>query len=336
MPGKPRIALTLGDYNGIGPEILLKTLADPRQYQFYTPVVFGSEAVLRFYSGLLGLEDIPIRRIRDLEEAEAGEGLPVLDVLEDLEPRPEPGTVSAQAGEAAMRALEAALEACREGRCAALVTAPISKEAIHRAGYGYPGHTEYLAEKLGVSRYTMLMIWGELRLGMVSVHVPLRQVVEEVTRERILDRLEIIDQSLRRDWGIQRPRIAVLGLNPHAGDGGVLGREEIEIIEPALEEARQGGILAFGPFSADGFFATAAYRRYDAVLAMYHDQAQIPFKTLAFYEGVNYTAGLPIVRTSPDHGTAFDIAGKGLARPDSLRAALHLAWDLVRHRQVSV
>ncbi|MCS7081536.1 MAG: 4-hydroxythreonine-4-phosphate dehydrogenase PdxA [Bacteroidetes bacterium] len=336
MPEKPRLAITLGDYNGIGPEVILKVLTDPRHYQFYTPIVFGSEAVLRFYAVLLGMEDISIRRIRSFEEADSSGALLVWDVLEDLSPKPEPGRVSAEAGRAAMRALEQALRACQEGHCAALVTAPISKEAIHQAGYGYPGHTEYLAEKLGVERYLMLMVWRQLRMAMVSVHAPLRRVPEEISAARILDRLELLDQSLRRDWGIARPKIAVLALNPHAGDGGLLGQEELEVIAPALEEARQRGILAFGPFPADGFFATAAYRRYDAVLAMYHDQAQIPFKILAFYEGVNYTAGLPIIRTSPDHGTAFDIAGKGLARPDSLHAALHLALELIRRRQAAL
>jgi 4-hydroxythreonine-4-phosphate dehydrogenase len=218
------------------------------------------------------------------------------------------------------------------GAADAMVTAPISKEAIHLAGFSAPGHTEYIAGLTGTPSYTMMMVSDNLRIGLVTTHMPVKEVPGSVTIEAILDKIQVLSASLKSDFGVARPRIAVLGLNPHAGEAGVLGREENETIVPAIEKANADGFLVSGPHAADGFFGTRSYLSSDAVLAMYHDQGLVPFKTLTFNTGVNYTAGLPIIRTSPDHGTAFDIAGKGKALPDSLRTALYIATDISRRR----
>ncbi len=244
------------------------------------------------------------------------------------------GMVRREAGLASMLAVEKAVRLCADGTCDAMVTAPISKEAVALAGYGYPGHTEFIAELTGGDPL-MLMVSGTLRVGLVTHHVPLREVPGAITTVSMRQHLDRLDSALRTDFGVSDPRIAVLGLNPHAGDGGVLGREETDVIAPAIDAARKRGMVAFGPFPADGFFAARTYRRYDGVLAMYHDQGLVPFKTLSFGKGVNCTAGLPIVRTSPDHGTAYDIAGSGTASPESLRAAIDLAVDIAARRRAT-
>lgn len=243
------------------------------------------------------------------------------------------GSITAEGGHLAMRAVERAVEACLAGTVDAMVTAPISKDAVQRAGFDVPGHTEFIAEKTGSPRPTMMMVAGGLRVGLVTGHIPLTEVPEAVTEEAILEKLRVIDASLRDDFAIEQPKIAVFGLNPHAGEGGAFGAEEEEIITPALRAARQEGFRVEGPLAADGFFGTQLDADYDAALAMYHDQGLVPFKALAFDHGVNYTAGLPIVRTSPDHGTAYGIAGKGMALPGSTRNALELAVAIARHRR---
>lgn len=312
----PRLAVSMGDPNGIGPEVVLKALADEALRATTQPLVLGSAAVLRRHAERLGLEAVLDRiEVREVGEAEVRFG-----------------ETTAEAGRLAMRAVEAGCDACLLGEADALVTAPISKEAIHLAGYRFPGHTEFLAQRTRAAGYTMMMVSEGLRVGLVTTHVPVRAVADLVTEEAIFDKLRIIAASLGRDFGIARPRIAVLGLNPHAGDGGVIGCEEIEVVAPALGRARAEGLDVTGPHPADAFFGTGGHTRHDAVLAMYHDQGLVPFKALAMGQGVNFTAGLPIVRTSPDHGTAFDIAGQGLARAESMKAAIQLAAQIAARR----
>ncbi len=328
----PRIAITLGDPNGVGPEVVLKSLSDARMRRYFQPLIVGSLAVLRQHAEKLGWNALRIEGVDAPDAAIGADVLPVLDTMPGEAPAVAWGEITELGGRLSMRAVERATDLCREGHAAAMVTAPISKEAIALAGYQVPGHTEFIAERVGAPSHTMMMVADSLRVGLVTGHIPIWDVPKGVTTDRIGERLRTIAGSLSRDFGVERPKIAVLGLNPHAGDGGVLGREEIECIIPAIRQACSDGILTFGPFPADGFFAIGAYRVYDAVLAMYHDQGLIPFKTITFEQGVNFTAGLPIVRTSPDHGTAFGIAGQGKASPGSMRSALFLAVDVARRR----
>lgn len=328
---RPRVAVTLGDPNGIGPEVVLKSVREIHRLRMAQPVIVGSAQVLRAHAARManGLPDMQI--VASMPDRIPPEGLFVLDM--EGEPfEPAFGKVAVEAGALAMRSVERAVAMCIAGEVDAVVTAPVHKEAISMAGYVHPGHTEFIAGLAGCSRYAMMMIAEGLRVGLVTAHMPLRDVPHAVTRESVLAGIRVVHTALRADFGIQRPKIAVLALNPHAGEGGVLGREETEVVGPAIHEARTGGLLASGPYPADGFFGAGSWRRYDAVLAMYHDQGLAPFKTLAFEHGVNYTAGLPIVRTSPDHGTAFDIAGQGRARSESMLSAIRLAVDIVRCR----
>ncbi len=328
----PRIGITLGDPNGIGPEVVLHCLQDSRLLKYIQPVVIGSVPVLTWHARQLGYHDLPVEVVLDAADAGDRRGIYVLDVSGEQTPRVDLGQITEAGGRLSMLAVAEAVDLCRDGVLDGMVTAPISKEAISKAGYTDPGHTEFIARRVGCDTYTMMMVADHLRIGLVTAHMAIGEVPRAVTIEAILNRIRIISQSLETDFGISRPRIAVLGLNPHAGDGGVLGREEQETIIPAISKACENGYLAFGPYPADGFFAVGQYRRFDAVLAMYHDQGLTPFKTLAFDTGVNFTAGLPIVRTSPDHGTAFDIAGSGKAGAGSMRSALYLALDIARRR----
>lgn len=312
---RPRIAVSAGDPNGIGPEVALKCLADPEVRRVLEPVLVGSQAVWLAHADRLGMDGIPA------EVMEPG-------LMPDMHIRW--GVIGEDAGHQAMMAVEHAARLCLGGECQAMVTAPISKEAISLAGYSDPGHTEFIARLCGDPPHLMMMVAGGLRLGLVTTHIPVRRIASEVTRARIEERLALLDTCLRTDFGVAHPRIAVLGLNPHAGDGGVLGDEESEIILPAMRAALPDS--SFGPFPADGFFGGGAYRQFDAILAMYHDQGLVAFKTIAFNAGVNFTAGLPIVRTSPDHGTAFDIAGRGVARADSMKEALLTAAQVAQVR----
>ncbi len=332
---RPRIAVTLGDPNGVGPEVVLKCLTDSRLTKFMEPLVVGSAHVLKVHANQLGFRDVRLHVVQQVPER-LDDGLTVLDVAGGEKPTVAFGKVTEAGGRLAMKAVEKATDLCLEGQVEAMVTAPISKEAIALAGYDTPGHTEFIARRAGCDAFTMMMISDGLRVGLVTGHIPIWDVPKAVTKEAILEKIRIIGHSLIEDFGILRPKLAVLGLNPHAGDGGVLGREEAEIILPALEQASEEGHLVFGPFPADSFFAIGGYRLYDAVLAMYHDQGLVPFKTLAFESGVNFTAGLPLVRTSPDHGTAYNIAGEGEASPGSMRSALYLAIDIARRRSDAV
>lgn len=327
-----RIAVTAGDPNGVGPEVALKCVSDPRLLRYVEPILVGPRSVLERHRTDLGLDDVVLHSV-SLPGGMAPDGaVAVLDPDPAQAPGVEYGAITADAGRAAMRAVETAVRGCLEGRFDAMVTAPISKEAISMAGYDAPGHTEFIAGLTG-GRPLMMLVSDRLRVALVTAHVPLRAVPDAVTEGLLRERIADLSQSLRRDFGIERPRVAVLGLNPHAGDGGVLGSEEREVIAPAIRAACSDGLHAFGPYPADGFFASRGFAEVDAVLAMYHDQGLVPFKTLAFESGVNFTAGLSIVRTSPDHGTAFDIAGLGRASASSMRAAVYLAIDVARRRR---
>ncbi len=331
--GEPtRVAITLGDPNGIGPEVVLKSLDDPELMPAMTPVVIGSAHVLRVHADILGFSDLEIHVVDEVPEHVPAGKVAVLDVARTDAPPVSFGAITPDGGRLSMRAVETAVDLCADDRVDAMVTAPISKDAIQQAGYDVPGHTEFIADRTGAEKTTMMMVAGGLRVGLVTGHVPLAQVADGITQAAILEKLRVIHDALTTDFAIEDPTIGVLGLNPHAGDGGVLGREEDAIISPSIDAARGEGMSVEGPLPADGFFATQLDQGYDAVLAMYHDQGLVPFKALAFDHGVNYTAGLPIVRTSPDHGTAYGIAGKGMALPGSMRSAIEVAVAVARHR----
>lgn len=318
MANRPTIAITLGDPNGIGPEVVLKAIAAEGVRSAVSISVVGSEGVLDWWAGRLALSP-------------SLDGIKIVDAADD-EFELSVGDISAPAGSLAMKSVEAACEMCTSGEADAMVTAPISKEAIQLAGFSFPGHTEFLAEKTGTSNFSMMLVSGGLRVALQTIHMPIVQVASHIRKPGILASLETIAASLRGDFGIDNPKVAVLGLNPHAGDGGVIGREEIETITPAIIEAASNGILAEGPFPADGFFGRRGDQDFDAVLAMYHDQGLAPFKALAMGAGVNVTCGLPIVRTSPDHGTAFGIAGQGIASAESMKEAILLAAEIATRR----
>lgn len=313
-----RVAISLGDPNGIGPEVVLKALSDAELHSRVRPILVGPREALEAFPGLYNAA----------EQAAGG----ALAVVHTASFRPTHGKMSAESGHVSMVAVDTAVDLCLSGQADAMVTAPVSKEAIHLGGWDVPGHTEFIAGKCATSSFCMMMVSGTFRVALVTAHVPLRAVVEHVTPAAIVEKLAVTGASLRMDYGISRPNIALLGLNPHAGDGGILGDEETTVLRPALDAAIGMDLTLEGPFAADAFFGRKAHLRYHAVLAMYHDQGLIPFKALTFGRGVNVTAGLPIVRTSPDHGTAFDIAGQGAANAMSMRAAIDEACTIARIR----
>jgi 4-hydroxythreonine-4-phosphate dehydrogenase len=326
-----KVGISLGDINGIGPEVVLKSLMDNRILQGCTPIIYGSVKTLNtIRKSILG-EEMFFNACKDAGEAKQKK-INVVNVW-DEEPEIEYGKANETGGKYSFLSLEAATKDLASNKIDVLVTAPISKETIAKAGFQFAGHTEYLADMAGQKEALMMMVAENLRVALVTSHIALSDVSKSLTREGILDKIEVLNQSLQRDFGIQRPRIAVLGFNPHAGENGKMGAEETETITPAINLAKAKDILANGPFPADGFFGSPALKQYDAVLAMYHDQGLTPFKALAFDEGVNFTAGLPIVRTSPDHGTAFDIAGQDKASAQSMRCAIYLAIDVYRKQK---
>jgi 4-hydroxythreonine-4-phosphate dehydrogenase len=327
---KLRIGITHGDINGIGSEVILKSLNDARMLELFTPVIYSSPKVIAYYRKALGLNSLNTHAVRSAEEALA-ERINVVSCLND-EVRVEIGKSTPKGGEAALASLQAAVAEIRNGLLDALVTAPINKYNIQSEQFHFPGHTEYLQSEFGNGDVLMLMVNHSLRMGILTGHAPLSEVPALVTQDRIISTLRLINRTMLEDFNINRPRIAVLSLNPHAGDNGLLGREEQTAIIPAIEKVKNEGILAFGPYPSDGFFGSDSYRKFDVVLAMYHDQGMTAFKTLCFENGVNYTAGLPIVRTSPAHGTAYDLAGKDTASPESFRQALYLACDIAANR----
>lgn len=329
---KPVIGITMGDYNGIGPEIILKLLSDPRIAQHCTPVVYASNKVLSKYRKLLNIEQISFFQTQDVKHISHKKNN-LINCCEPQQQEIEPGTVQEAAGRCAFACLQQAVADIKSGSLDAIVTAPINKLSTQQEGFNYPGHTEYFGEQFGGKDPLMLMVHEQIKVAVVTGHIPLMQVANHITRERVFIKLKTLLGTLKHDFGIVKPRVAVLGLNPHAGENGMLGNEEQLILMPLIEEARQKGHLVYGPYPADGFFGQHDYRRFDGVLAMYHDQGLIPFKAIAGEEGVNYTAGQPYIRTSPAHGTAYKIAGKGIANENSMRAALFMACDIVKRRQ---
>lgn len=330
MSKRLKIGITQGDTNGVGWEIILKIFADNRMQEMFTPVVYGSSVAAAFYQKRLSdLEPVKFVVVDSAEYAQQSRVNLVECGKKELSVTP--GKSSKAGGEAAAAALRKAIDELKEGAIDALVTAPIDKEMIQSEEFAYTGHTEFLAKELD-GEPLMIMTSELMRVGLATIHVPVAEVANHLSKELIVERINQINDSMREDFGVVRPKVAVLALNPHAGDGGLLGKEEEEIIKPAIVEAYEAGVLAFGPFAADGFFASGSFKHYDAILAMYHDQGLAPFKTLT-PNGVNFTASLAEVRTSPDHGVAYDIAGKGLADEQSMRNAIYEAMDIVRRRR---
>jgi len=325
-----KVGITHGDINGIGYEVLMKTLLDSRIYGICTPVVYGSPKVAAYHRKALDIDNLNLSSIKSPEDANPKRASIINCVDDDV--RVELGKSTTIAGEASRQALMRAVSDLKNNKIQALVTGPINKRNIQSEDFNYAGHTEFLQDYFGVEEVLMLMASDLMKVGVVSSHVPLADVSGGLTPEVVLSKIRILNDALVRDFGIRKPRIAVLGLNPHAGEEGMLGEEENDIIIPAIEEAREDRYTIFGPFPADGFFGSGDFARFDGVLAMYHDQGLIPFKTLIPDEGVNYTAGLPIVRTSPAHGTAFDMAGANRAEHGSFRKALYMACDIYRNR----
>jgi 4-hydroxythreonine-4-phosphate dehydrogenase len=338
MSEKIKIGISIGDVNGIGLEIIIKTLADSRIYDYCTPIVYGHTKLASFYRRTTSIDDLNffvINHPADVAQKKDHKRPNMINCWEE-DVKIEPGVVNNGVGKYSFISLERATNDLLSGEIDALVTAPINKDNIQSDQFNFPGHTEYLQERDSAAGSLMFLVSDTLRVGVVTGHIPLAKVAESITAEKIVAKLKLMDHSLRNDFWIRKPKIAVLGLNPHAGDNGLIGDEELNIITPAIEEARNNNILAFGPYSADGFFANGSYLQFDAVLAMYHDQGLIPFKQIAFESGVNFTAGLNFVRTSPDHGTAYDIAGKNLASEVSFREALFTAMHIVKHRRETV
>lgn len=327
---KPVIGISIGDINGIGPEVTIKALLDNRLLKMVTPVIYGHGKVMTFYRKQLELEDFNFMQIRSIDEVHHKK-INVINVV-DESPEVIPGVETQEAGKIALAALDHAIKDLKEGKIDGLVTAPLNKNNINSPEKKFIGHTEYLTEAFEIKESLMFLVAEDIRVGLVTGHMPLKKVAQHVTAENIRKKLDIMLKSLQNDFGIGKPRVAVLGLNPHAGEDGLLGDEEKNIIKPVIREYKDKAHLVFGPYSSDGFFGMMHQKKFDGVLAMYHDQGLIPFKSLAFETGVNFTAGLPIVRTSPDHGTAYNIAGKKIADEGSMRAAMMEAHDIIKNR----
>jgi 4-hydroxythreonine-4-phosphate dehydrogenase len=327
---KIRVGISQGDMNGVGMEIIIRAFQDPGIFDICTPVVYSSSKTASFWRKLMNVEDFSFNLIKEGEIPNPKRAN--LQSCYEEEVVIEPGKSNPSGGKYAVLSLMAAASALDKGEVDVLVTAPIDKHNVQEEGFHFPGHTEFLQSRFGNPGSLMLLVSDTLRVGVVTGHVPLAQVAGSITQEGIVDKIKQLHASLIRDFGIRKPRIAVLGLNPHAGDQGTLGKEDQEIILPAINKVKEQQILAWGPYPADGFFGNGSYLKFDAVLAMYHDQGLVPFKTLSFGTGVNFTAGLKIVRTSPDHGTAYDIAGKNLANEESFRKAIYTACDIYRKR----
>ncbi len=328
---KIRVGISVGDINGVGLEVILKTLNNPQTFINFIPVIYGSSKVISYHKNIVGLEDFQFQSIKSAERLNPNK----VNILNcwDENVNITIGQLSEDGGKYAYISLDRAVSDLKKGLIDALVTAPINKKAMQLANFPYPGHTEYLTKEFETKESLMMMVNEDLRVGLVTNHLPIRDVANAVTKKRILEKLHIFNKSLKVDFGKERPMIAILGLNPHAGDEGVIGEEEEKIIRPLIIESKKKGMIVMGPYSADGFFGSGEYKKFDGILAMYHDQGLIPFKSLSFGSGVNYTAGLPIVRTSPDHGTAYDIAGQNQADPASFRQALFLAVDIARNKR---
>jgi 4-hydroxythreonine-4-phosphate dehydrogenase len=326
---KPVIGITCGDINGIGTELIIKTFADHRILEQCTPVIFASNKLINFYKKSVPEVHFNYQSLKDFSKVNHKQ-INIFNCWEE-DVIINPGQLNETGGRYAVKSLLAAAHALKEGHIQGIVTAPIHKKNVQSSEFNFTGHTPFLKETAKVNDVLMLLYADNLRVALATEHVPVKSIVQHITKESIISKLNLLHQSLRRDFGIDKPKIAVLGLNPHAGDEGLVGNEEEQIIKPAIKEAKHN-MLAFGPYSADAFFARRSYLQFDAVLAMYHDQGLIPFKTIAVGEGVNFTAGLPFVRTSPDHGTAFDIAGKNIADITSFTTAVFECVDIITRR----
>lgn len=327
---KIKIAISIGDYNGIGVEVILKSLKEKEITDFFTPIIFASTKLMSYQKERLNLERLNFQGIQDASQAVDGK-INIVNLWKDTIDV-HYGKVEKTAGEHAYQSLYAAAKAVKDGFADVLVTAPINKDNIQSEAFNFPGHTEFLGELWG-GNPLMFLVAEKIKVGLVTQHIPIREVAEQITKKAVHQKIQQIHQSLVEDYGLEKPKIAVLGLNPHAGDNGLLGKEEQEIIQPAIERCRNENQMVFGPYPADSFFTPQNLQTFDAVLAMYHDQGLTPFKTISFDEGVNFTAGLPFIRTSPDHGVAYDIAGKGIASEESFTEALFLAVELFRNRK---
>jgi 4-hydroxythreonine-4-phosphate dehydrogenase len=314
---KIKVGISHGDINGIGYEVIIKTLMDSHILEMCTPIIYGSPKVAAYHRKAINIENLSFNHVRGAQEASPNKANIINCIDENI--RVELGKSTPSAGESSFFALEKAVSDLQKGMIDVLITAPINKHNIQSEHFKFPGHTEYLSKQFNAEDSVMLMIAENLKIGVATGHIPVVDVPRNLSKKRILSKLRIINRSLVQDFAVTNPRIAVLGLNPHAGDSGLTGKEELEIITPAIDQARNEGIAAMGPYPADGFFGSGDYARFDAILAMYHDQGLIPFKLISFERGVNFTAGLSIIRTSPAHGTAFNIAGEGKASPDSFR-----------------
>ncbi|MBI5477017.1 MAG: 4-hydroxythreonine-4-phosphate dehydrogenase PdxA [Ignavibacteriales bacterium] len=329
---KPVIAITMGDYNGIGPEIILKAVTSSSVKNICSPLVIGSIDVFEFYARKQKLK-FNFKEVDHITSTLAGKTIPVFHIRKFQSPIIKPGIISVEAGTFAGEALEISAKLCLQNAIDGIVTAPVSKDGLHKAGYIFSGQTEMLAKFSETNQFMMMLVADKLRVALTTIHLPLRRVSQNISKEIVASKLILFHRTLQNDFKIKKPRIAVLGLNPHAGENGQLGSEEIQHIQPAIRSVNQRGIVTDGPFAADGFWGTHTYKNYDAVLAMYHDQGLIPLKLLGFDIGVNYSAGLPFVRTSPDHGTAYEIAGKGIANPSSMIEAIRLAAQIIKNRK---
>ena len=328
---KIRIGISVGDLNGIGAEIILKALADSRICELCTPVIFGSKQWISYFSKSLNINDLKHSISKDLEELKSNQ-INIIPVWEK-DAEVQEGVESEIAGSFAFKSLESATKALKENKIDALVTAPINKKAIQSDDFEFPGHTEYLQEMDEAEDSLMLMLSNETKIGVVTGHIPLKNVSSSITSDLILRKINLLNKALKEDFNIRKPKIAVLSLNPHAGDNGLMGSEEKEFISPAIQQVKTIGVLAFGPYASDGFFSSSNFKNFDGILAMYHDQGLIPAKMFSTGEGVNFTAGLSFIRTSPDHGTAFDIAGKGVANETSFRNAIYAAIEIASKRK---
>lgn len=326
---KPKVGISVGDYNGIGPEIILKTLKDKAITDFFTPIIFGSGKLFSYQKNIFKIQ-ANFHYIDQAEDAVAGK-INIVNLWKD-NVNVDLGTPTEESTKMAIDSLEAATKALKSEVIDVLVTAPINKDEMMKLGFGFAGHTGYLEHQLG-AKGLMFLVTEDLKVAVSTHHIPVSEVAQNINKDKIKQQLKILNDTLKKDFCIEKPKIAVLGLNPHAGDGGAIGKEEIEIITPAIQESFEEGLMAFGPYPADSFFQPEKYRNFDAVLAMYHDQGLAPFKTIAYESGVNYTAGLPFIRTSPDHGTAYDIAGENKADSTSFEEAVFTAIEIFKNRK---
>lgn len=328
---KIRVGITHGDINGVGYEVILKTFSNPEMLSLCTPIVYGSAKVATYHRKALALPNMTFTSINSAEEADPDK-LNILNCIDD-DVKVELSVPSQEAGKAALDALQRVVKDYEEGLIDVIVTAPINKNTIQSDDFRFAGHTEFFEEKLGEgNKSLMILVKDNLRMALATNHLPISEISSNLTKEVLAEKIRLFNSSLKNDFGIDAPKIAILALNPHAGDGGLIGKEEIEVIKPVIEDMKQEKILCFGPFPADGFMGAGSFKHFDGVLAMYHDQGLAPFKLLAMESGVNFTAGLPVVRTSPAHGTAYDITGKGIASEDSFREAVYMAMDIYRFR----